>query len=88
MSGPPLKIDVHTHILPENWPSLRERYGYGGFVQLEHHGPGCGRMTIDGKFFREVQDNTWSPGRRIEDCDRDRVHVAACTPQGQLGANP
>ena len=27
-----LKIDIHTHILPENWPSLKERYGYGGFV--------------------------------------------------------
>ena len=75
VSAPVLKIDVHTHILPEDWPSLSERYGYGGFVQLEHHGPGCARMTIDGKFFREVQDNTWSPGRRIEDCDRDRVHV-------------
>ena len=32
-----LKIDVHTHILPERWPDLRERYGYGGFMQLEHH---------------------------------------------------
>ena len=28
-------IDVHTHILPESWPSLRSRYGYGGFVQME-----------------------------------------------------
>jgi aminocarboxymuconate-semialdehyde decarboxylase len=75
VSAPPLKIDVHTHILPERWPSLRERYGYGGFVELEHHGPGCARMTIDGKFFREVQDNTWSPERRLSDCDRDGVRV-------------
>ena len=45
----PLKIDLHTHILPENWPDLREKYGYGGFVSLEHHQPCCAKMMIDGK---------------------------------------
>jgi aminocarboxymuconate-semialdehyde decarboxylase len=69
------KIDLHTHILPPSWPDLSKRYGYGGFVQLEHHGPGCARMTIDGKFFREVQDNCFSPARRLEDCDRHGVRV-------------
>ena len=45
----PRKIDIHTHILPERWPDLRERYGYGGFVRLEHEGPGCAQMMIDDK---------------------------------------
>jgi aminocarboxymuconate-semialdehyde decarboxylase len=27
-------------------------------------------MTIDGKCFREIQDNCWDPRRRLEDCDR------------------
>ena len=70
-----LKIDLHTHILPQSWPDLRRRYGYGGFVALEHHGPGCARMTIDGNFFREVQDNCWDPLRRLEDCDRHGVRL-------------
>ena len=26
MSVIPLKIDIHTHILPESWPDLRARY--------------------------------------------------------------
>lgn len=70
-----LKIDIHTHILPKNWPDLKERYGYGGFVQLEHHKCDCARMMVDGKFFREVQDNCWSPEVRMKDCDHHGVHV-------------
>jgi aminocarboxymuconate-semialdehyde decarboxylase len=67
------RIDLHTHILPRAWPDLRERYGCGGWVQLEHHGPGCARMLIDGQLFREVQDNCYDPARRLEDCDRHGV---------------
>lgn len=70
-----LKIDIHTHILPKNWPDLKERYGYGGFVQLEHHKCDCARMMVDGKFFREVQENCWSPEVRMKDCDHHGVHV-------------
>lgn len=70
-----LKVDIHTHILPENWPDLEKRYGYGGFVQLEHHRPGCARMMIDGKEFREIQANCWDPAVRLEDCDACAVDV-------------
>lgn len=71
----PLKIDIHTHILPKTWPDLREKYGYGGFVQIEHFCPGKARMHIDGEFFREVERNCWDPAVRIEDCDRTGVDV-------------
>ncbi len=70
-----MKIDIHTHILPEHWDDLGERHGYGGWVQIEHHGPGCAKMMIDGKTFREIQSNAWSPQHRIEDCDRFGVDV-------------
>lgn len=69
------RIDLHTHILPERWPDLRERYGYGGFVQLDHFAPCRARMMIDGRSFREVTDNCWDPARRLEECDRDGVGV-------------
>jgi aminocarboxymuconate-semialdehyde decarboxylase len=70
-----MKIDLHTHILPRTWSDLRQRYGYGGFVQMEHHGPGCAHMVIDGRLFREVQDNCWDPVRRLDDCRRTGVDV-------------
>lgn len=70
-----MKVDIHTHILPERWPDLRERYGYGGFVRLEHHAPCRARMLVDDTFFREIEDNCWSPARRIADCDETGVTV-------------
>jgi aminocarboxymuconate-semialdehyde decarboxylase len=68
-------IDIHTHILPEKYPDLRQRYGYGGFIRLEHHAPCRARMMLDDKFFREVQDNCWSPEARIHECNHHRVDV-------------
>lgn len=70
-----MKIDLHTHILPRTWPNLRRRYGYGGFVQLEHTGPGCARMVIDGQLFREIDACCWSPRRRLRDCRACGVDV-------------
>lgn len=70
-----MRIDLHTHILPENWPNLREKYGYGGFVQLDHHAPCRAKMHIDGRFFREIQDNCWDPRTRIRECDAAGVRV-------------
>lgn len=65
---PILRVDAHTHILMEDWPSLRDRYGYGGFIRLEHHTPGRAKMfKDDGTFFREIEDNCWCvAGNRLQ----------------------
>lgn len=71
-----LKIDIHTHILPKEVPEWKDKFGYGGFIQLEHRGPGCARMVKDdGHFFREIEENCWSPKRRIEDADEFGIDV-------------
>ena len=71
-----LKIDVHTHILPRDIPNWKRKFGYGGFIQLEHSGPGCALMKKDdGQSFREVDENCWNPERRIEQMDETGVTV-------------
>jgi len=64
-------VDVHTHLLPPDLPRWKERFGYGGFIRLEHTGPCRARMLKDdGQAFREVEETLWVPAARIADCDR------------------
>ncbi len=72
-----LRVDLHTHILPESWPDLEARFGYPGWIRLEHlPGATCrARMMIGDTLFREIDDACWNPARRLADCDRDRVDV-------------
>ena len=70
-----LTIDIHTHILPEHIPDYEKKFGYGGFIKLEHHKSCCARMIKDGKFFREIEDNCWSAEKRMQECDHHHVDV-------------
>jgi aminocarboxymuconate-semialdehyde decarboxylase len=70
------KVDIHTHILPKTIPNFKQQFGYGGFVSLEHHKPNCANMMLDtGKFFREIESNTWDPTTRIKESNDAGVNV-------------
>ena len=76
-AGPVLrKIDIHTHILPKDIPAFKQKFGYGGFIQLDHH-RSCGARMIrdDGTFFREIESNCWDPLARIRECDAHAVDL-------------
>merc|ERR1719326_1111802 len=71
-----LKIDFHTHILPENIPKFKEEFGYGGFINLKHTDDGKADMVRDdGHFFRAIEANCWSVDARLKDMDRLGVDV-------------
>ena len=70
-----LTIDIHTHILPENIPNFRERFGYGGFITLDHHQQCRARMMRDNQFFREIEDNCWDPETRMREGQQQQVDV-------------
>jgi len=62
-----LKIDMHTHILPERLPDFSRKFGYGEFIHLIHHRTGFANMMKGGEFFREIKENCWNPDVRVEE---------------------
>ena len=71
-----LKIDIHTHILPKDIPRWKDKFGYGGFIELDHYKPCCARMLRDdGTAFRDVDQNCWNAKKRIEEFDASGVNV-------------
>lgn len=64
-----MKIDIHTHILPPDIPKFKDKFGYGGFIELKHQhvcGKSCSADMVDdsGKFFRKVEPNCYEPEAR------------------------
>lgn len=69
------KLDMHTHILPEQIPDFAKKFGYGDFIQLDHHREGFARMMKGGVFFREIARNCWDPEIRISEYAMFRTPV-------------
>ena len=75
-----LKIDMHTHIIPKNLPDWQKKFGYDGFIQLDHHKKGWARMMMGQKFFREINENCWDPEVRINEYKKFNTQVqVVCT---------
>jgi len=82
-----MKIDVHTHILPEKWPDWTAKSGYPGWISLEQvrgadGGCACARMLQSEpgggrRFFREIARNCWDPDARVVDMDQCAVDLQA-----------
>ncbi|MBL7545386.1 MAG: amidohydrolase [Bdellovibrionaceae bacterium] len=71
------KIDTHTHILPPEIPKFKDRFGYGGFIQLVKKA-GCSHcdMVDDrGQFFRRVESNVFTAEDRMKDMRAQAVNV-------------
>ncbi len=73
--GTATKIDLHTHILPEDLPDLRGRFGYGDFIRLERLDADRARMMMGKTCFREIGRNSWDPALRLAECDAAGVAV-------------
>ncbi|NML23176.1 amidohydrolase [Pseudoflavitalea sp. G-6-1-2] len=61
-----MKIDIHTHIMPEKMPNWVQKFGYGEFIHVEHRNCKACMMKGD-KLFREVEDNCFKATLREEE---------------------
>ena len=75
-----LKIDMHSHIIPKNLPDWEKKFGYEGFIRLEHHKPSWANMMQGDNFFREINHNCWDPETRINEYEKYATQVqVVCT---------
>ncbi|WNJ19404.1 amidohydrolase family protein [Pontibacter sp. G13] len=75
-----LKIDTHSHIIPEHLPRFADKFGYGDFIHLDHHRPGFANMMKGDVFFREIEANCWDPQVRIDEYAQFNTQVqVVCT---------
>lgn len=70
-----MRIDSHTHLIPEKMPDWSDRFGYGDFIRLVHHRSGFANMMKGDQFFREIGENCWNPEVRIEEYRKHKTDV-------------
>ncbi len=69
-----MKIDIHTHIMPDRMPNWTKKFGYGEFIHLEHRNCKACMMKGD-KLFREVEENCFHADTRISEMDQTEVTI-------------
>lgn len=69
-----MKIDIHTHIMPDKMPNWTQKFGYGEFIHLEHRNCQACMMKGD-KLFRVVEDNCFKEDLRRTEMDATGVTV-------------
>ena len=69
-----MKIDIHTHIMPEHMPNWTQKFGYGEFIHLEHRNCEACMMKGD-KLFRVVEENCFKEDVRIKEMDETDVSM-------------
>jgi aminocarboxymuconate-semialdehyde decarboxylase len=75
-----LKIDIHTHIIPDNLPDLTKKFGYEGFVRLEKRSESEADMILFDENFRTIQCNCWDPQKRIIEMNNSDINVQVISP--------
>ena len=69
------KIDIHTHILPENLNEVTNTFSDPRFLRMDIIDNQSAMLKKDGAVFRKVDCNCWNHQKRIQECDSTSVDV-------------
>ncbi|WP_409368089.1 amidohydrolase family protein [Lysinibacillus sp. 38-6] len=75
-----MRVDFHTHIIPEDIPNFVEKFGGERWPTLEKTCTCGANIMVAGQVFREVTDQVWSPEKRIQDMDAEGVDIQVLSP--------
>ncbi len=75
-----MKIDIHTHIIPEKIPNFSKNFGYEGFVSLANKTSKQADMMIFEERFRTIKCNCWSSESRIADMKKHKIDIQLLSP--------
>jgi aminocarboxymuconate-semialdehyde decarboxylase len=75
-----MRVDFHTHIIPEDIPNFAEKFGGERWPTLEKTCSCGANIMVAGKVFREVTDQVWDPEKRIKDMDEEGVDIQVLSP--------
>lgn len=75
-----LKIDMHSHIIPQTLPRWADKFGYDGFIHLEPREDGTADMMKGTEFFRKIKSNCWAAEERVDEYAQKGVQLqVVCT---------
>lgn len=78
-------IDIHSHVVPQELPADPTGGAISAWPSVVCEACRTKAQVFMGKRpFREIDDRSWSPARRIEDMDRDGVAAQALSPMPEL----
>ena len=75
-----MKIDIHTHIIPEKIPNFSKKFGYEGFVSMLNKTSKEADMMIFGEKFRTIKCNCWSAKNRLQDMKKYQIDIQVLSP--------
>jgi aminocarboxymuconate-semialdehyde decarboxylase len=75
-----MRIDLHTHLVPARWEDWASRFGGGKWPRLVARDACHATIMTGDQFFRDIDDRSWDPARRIEDMDRLGIGLQVLSP--------
>jgi aminocarboxymuconate-semialdehyde decarboxylase len=75
-----VRIDLHTHLVPEGWEDWAARFGGAQWPRLVRKDACRATLMTGDKVFRDIDDRSWNPSRRLEDMDRLGIDRQALSP--------